>query len=223
MKRKLILLHGALGTEAQMLPVAKQLSAQFEVQNILFHGHGPAQAGAAFDMELLARQLLAEMQGEKALVFGYSMGGYAALTAAAMQPELFEGVLTLGTKFDWSAETLEKELKQLVPDKIREKVPQLASLLEARHGIRWPELVEATAGMMQQLSLNYIDIESGWKNLHVPVRLMLGDQDKMVTQEETKRIAALLPCAEMKILSDTPHPMERVNVDMIVGETVHFS
>jgi pimeloyl-ACP methyl ester carboxylesterase len=151
------------------------------------------------------------------------MGGYAALTAAAMQPALFEGIMTLGTKFDWSAETLEKELKQLVPDKIRDKVPQLASMLEARHGAAWPQLVEATAEMMRQLSTRYNEIESSWKEVSSPVRLMLGDQDKMVTPEETNRVAAILQHAELKILADTPHPIERVNVDVIVTEILHFA
>jgi pimeloyl-ACP methyl ester carboxylesterase len=223
MKRKLILLHGALGTDAQMFPLAKQLSAHFKIQNVLFHGHGSLDAGAVFNMDSLAQQLITSMQEERALVFGYSMGGYVALTAAAIEPELFEGVMTLGTKFDWSADTLEKELKQLRPDKIREKVPQLAKILEERHGAAWPQQAEATANMMLHLSARYRDIESTWTGMQRPVRLMLGDQDKMVTLEETNRVAAMLPDAEIKILEETPHQIERVHLVTLVTEILHFT
>jgi pimeloyl-ACP methyl ester carboxylesterase len=223
MKRKLILLHGALGIDAQMFPLAKRLSAHFEIQNVLFHGHGSLDAGAVFNIDSLAQQLITGMQDEKALVVGYSMGGYVALTAAAIEPELFEGVMTLGTKFDWSADTLEKELKQLRPDKIREKVPQLAKILEERNGAAWPQQAEATANMMLHLSARYRDIESTWTGMQKPVRLMLGDQDKMVTLEETNRVWTILPNANVKVIANTPHPIERVDISLLMTEVLDFS
>lgn len=58
MKRKLILLHGALGTDAQMFPLAKRLSAHFEIQNVLFHGHGSLDAGAVLTWILWRSNLL---------------------------------------------------------------------------------------------------------------------------------------------------------------------
>jgi pimeloyl-ACP methyl ester carboxylesterase len=174
-------------------------------------------------MDSLAQQLITGMQDEKALVVGYSMGGYVALTAAAIEPELFEGVMTLGTKFDWSADTLEKELKQLRPDKIREKVPQLAKILEERHGAAWPQQAEATANMMLHLSARYRDIESTWTGMQKPVRLMLGDQDKMVTLEETNRVWTILPNAIVKVIANTPHPIERVDISLLMTEVLDFS
>jgi pimeloyl-ACP methyl ester carboxylesterase len=219
---KLILLHGALGTDEQMDALAQSLSEHFAIRNLLFNGHGAEQAGAAFNIEELSEQLLLELNGEKALVFGYSMGGYVALAAASRAPELFEGVITLGTKFDWSPQTLEKELAQLNPDKIQEKVPQFAAMLEKRHGERWPQMVIETAAMMQHLSSNYSKIESQWSEMKTRVLMLLGDQDKMVTQHESARAAEKIPNAVLKILPNTPHQIERANVELISAEILQF-
>lgn len=221
-KPKLILLHGALGTDEQMGALALSLSEGFAIRNLLFNGHGAAQAGMAFNIEDLSQQLLLEMNSEKAWVFGYSMGGYVALTAASRAPELFDGVITLGTKFDWSMQTLEKELAQLDPDKIREKVPQLAAMLEKRHGERWPQLVVETANMMRHLSTHHSEIESNWSDMKTRVLMLLGDQDKMVTQQETTQVAELLSNSVMKILPETPHQIERTNTEMLVSEILRF-
>lgn len=223
MNRKLILLHGALGTDEQMIPLAGKLASHFEIHNLLFNGHGNVQAGNAFDIDLLAQQLISTMKGNRALVFGYSMGGYVALAAMARQPELFEGVITLGTKFDWSAETLVKELRQLQPEKITEKVPRLASLLEERHGVNWPMLVLQTAGMMRLLGDQYRNFESTWTTMNKPVLMLLGDQDMMVTQDESLRVAEILPNVTFKILPDTPHQIERINMEMLAAEVLDFS
>jgi pimeloyl-ACP methyl ester carboxylesterase len=221
-KPKLILLHGALGTDEQMGALAQSLSEHFAIRNLLFNGHGTEQAGAAFNIEELSEQLLLELNGEKALVFGYSMGGYVALAAASRAPELFEGVITLGTKFDWSPQTLEKELAQLNPDKILEKVPQLAAMLEKRHGERWPQMVIETAAMMRHLSSKYSKLESHWSEMKTRVLMLLGDQDKMVTQHESERAAENIPNAVLKILPNTPHQIERANVELISAEILQF-
>jgi pimeloyl-ACP methyl ester carboxylesterase len=224
MKRKLILLHGALGTSQQMLPVARRLNDYFDVHNILFNGHGVGNAGEVFDMLSLAKQIHETGRaGERSIVFGYSMGGYAAITAAAFQPDLFDGIITLGTKFDWSVETLGKELQQLVPEKIREKVPLLASLLEERHGSSWPALVEETANMMRKLSAQHEEIESKWPELKVPVLMLLGEQDKMVSVQESLLISEMLPAAKFTILAETPHQIERINIDLLCSEVISFT
>ena len=92
----ILLLHGALGARDQLLPLAERLTREgaAAVLAIDFRGHGarprgPARPGSAFGMPEFVddiRSALAELGGGPALVFGYSMGGYAACTLEAEAP-----------------------------------------------------------------------------------------------------------------------------------------
>ncbi|MBK9228864.1 MAG: alpha/beta fold hydrolase [Ignavibacteria bacterium] len=49
-------------------------------------------------------------------IFGYSMGGYAALYAAKKYPGVIGKIFTLGTKFEWNEESSASEVKLLSPN-----------------------------------------------------------------------------------------------------------
>jgi len=51
---------------------------------------------------------------------------------------------------------------------------------------------------------------------------MLGDRDKMVSQEETARIQKSIPNAQLAILPGTPHPIEQVDISLLTGHLRHF-
>jgi len=85
---------------------------------------------------------------------GYSMGGYVALYLALMQNNLIHNIVTLGTKFNWSKEAVDKETKLLNPEIMLEKIPAYAKTLETKHGSHWKELVIKTAGMMNDIGNN---------------------------------------------------------------------
>jgi pimeloyl-ACP methyl ester carboxylesterase len=110
----LVLLHGALGARAQLVPLLAPLvqrsGGYLHVHALELSGHGetPAAAGRPFRIEQLADDLAALLDGRgigRALFFGYSMGGYVALRLAAERPERVAAVATLGTKFVWDPAT----------------------------------------------------------------------------------------------------------------------
>ena len=86
----LILLHGAIGAKQQLEPLSNALSPQFNIHLINFPGHGGrAMPASAFSIELFASDVLGYMKEnniEQANVFGYSMGGYAAVYLAKHHP-----------------------------------------------------------------------------------------------------------------------------------------
>ena len=51
---------------------------------------------------------------------------------------------------------------------------------------------------------------------------MLGDRDKMVTLDETVEVYKNLPQAQLAILPNTPHPIEKVNTDRLASEIKSF-
>jgi len=104
---------------------------------------------AAFSKEL--HEFILKNKLEKTSVFGYSMGAYVALYLSSQHPEILGNIITLGTKFSWSPEIAEKEIKMLDPEIIKEKVPKFALSLEKRHSDNWIILLNKTAEMILEL------------------------------------------------------------------------
>lgn len=79
----LLLLHGAIGSSEQLLPLRDALGSQHTIYTPDFSGHGSEPIkGSAFSIELFAQDTLAFLDQnniEKTDIFGYSMGGYVAL------------------------------------------------------------------------------------------------------------------------------------------------
>jgi pimeloyl-ACP methyl ester carboxylesterase len=217
----IILLHGALGSSAQLKSVATTLENQgWKNFALNFSGHGGRSFSNGFGIETFADELLTLMNEESIQqgdIFGYSMGGYVALWLAHIHPERFGKIVTLGTKFDWSIASAEKEIKKLDAGKIEMKVPAFAQLLKQRHAPNdWKELLKKTADMMTELGRSPLITEEVLKKIKSPVDILLGDQDDMADLNFSKQVAAWLPFGKFELLPNTPHPIEKVNTDLII-------
>ena len=122
----LILLHGALGSAAQLDQLSGLLKPCYSCCTLNFSGHGGTPMPDAFSIGLFAGDVLRFMAAsniEKADFFGYSMGGYVALYLAANHPERVGKIITLATKFAWTPESASREIRMLDPQKIAKKIP----------------------------------------------------------------------------------------------------
>jgi pimeloyl-ACP methyl ester carboxylesterase len=214
-KPDLILLHGALGSAAQFDPWLPLLTPDYEVHTLDFEGHGAQPfADRPFAIPHFAENLqtlIAERGLVAPRVFGYSMGGYVALYLARHQPGLLGRIITLATKFDWHPAGAAAEVKRLDPSTMRAKVPQFAAQLAARHhGNDWEQHLAKTAALMLGLGDAPALTVADFAALQVPVRLGLGDRDKMVTLEETVAAYRQLPQGELYVLPGTGHLLEGV-------------
>ncbi|UYZ63760.1 alpha/beta fold hydrolase [Hymenobacter weizhouensis] len=227
MKHPLLLLHGALATEVQLKPLARELAGAYEVRTLGFGGHGgrPLLVGA-FSMRQLAAevlQLLDEQQVASTHVFGYSMGGYAALAAAVSAPARFRSITTLGTKFDWTPVTAATETRRLDADRMREKVPHFAEQLTRLHApTPLPELLAATAALMRSLGDAPLLTADNLATLEVPVQVLVGELDQTAGVDASRRFADYMPRAQFEIIMNTPHPLEKVNPDLLPHRVARF-
>ena len=173
MKPELILLHGALGCAKQLQPLREKLEPEFQVHSFDFDGHGGTTASTPLTMDLFADNLshyIKHNRLHKPHIFGYSMGGYAALKLARKNPSYLGKIITLGTKFDWSRATAEREAKVLDPEKMEAKVPAFATSLAHLHGDQlWKGLVTSTAQMMGDLATNAKLTGEDLKQINNPV------------------------------------------------------
>jgi pimeloyl-ACP methyl ester carboxylesterase len=213
----LILLHGALGSSAQMAPLRQLLSQHYEVHALDFPGHGGTPLPEHFSIPLFARsvqQYCEEKNLSQVSIFGYSMGGYVALYLALQAPQLVRRIITLATKLHWDEPTAAKEVKMLQPELIEQKVPQFARALEERHApTAWKDVLQRTAGLLTSLGESPLLTPEYYKQVSCPCLLMLGDRDKMVSLEETVAVYHQLPQGQLAVLPNTPHPLDAVAPD----------
>ncbi|SMP32346.1 alpha/beta fold hydrolase [Chryseobacterium profundimaris] len=215
----LILLHGALGHSQIFEPFKTELSKYFTIHTPLFSGHGNSglpEGGISIEKytdEL--KEFIEKNNLHDVYIFGHSMGGYVALCYAAQYPERLNSVITMGTKFDWTEEQALKESKMLNPQTIAEKVPKYAALLEAQHGKKWKQLLHSITELMISLGRNP-PLKGNLSTIHIPVQIMVGDQDNMVTLEESMHVYRSLPNARLAVLPDTKHPMDKIRTGLLL-------
>ena len=155
--------------------------------------------------------------------FGHSMGGYVALLLAAQAPERVRQVFTLGLMFNWTPEVAQKQLRQMNADKIMEKVPHFAKMLEARHtGIGWRENMEKSAEMTLDLGHSHSLTHELLATIQQPVIISLGDRDRSTTLEESAAAAQVIPNGALQVFPNTKHPLEQIDVDMVASAVRRF-
>lgn len=227
-KPTLLLLHGALGSPETLQPLAERLAENFTVKAFAFSGHGGGEVHTEkFSLPHFATEVLAFLTANEtapAHVFGYSMGGYAALLAAVQQPDLFASITTLGTKLDWSPESAAAETRFLDPEKMLAKVPAFAEVLRQRHApADWKAVVRATASLMHAAGAKPPLTATDLTQLQIPVQVLAGDADATANNDAGAALAAKLPQSRYEVLAATPHPLERVDVTTLSGKISDFA
>ncbi len=221
-KHPLALLHGAVGAKSQFAELIPLLEPHFEVITLDFEGHGPADlADRPFKIEYFAENVLNIAGSEKFDVFGYSMGGYVALYLALHHPERVGRVFTLATKFDWTPVMAEKEVKLLDADKIMQKIPHYAQILQATHR-DWRMALEKTRDLLIGLGQQNLLTPDILAQITQPVRIAIGDRDSMVSLEETIAAYRALQLGELQILPATPHPFDKISPSLLADAIIQF-
>ncbi len=221
--RTIILLHGALGAQDQIEPLKQALVyLGHNLFTFSFSGHYKNSFQKDFDIVQFAKELkqfISDHKLYKPDIFGYSMGGYVALYLASQEKDLLGDVITLGTKFRWSKEIAQKEIKQLDASVIKEKVPKFAVALEKRHGKDWESLLKRTAEMMIGLGDDNI-IEENFKNISNRVLIGLADNDSMVSVEETHHAAEKIQNSRRFTFANAKHPIETSD-PKVLADIIH--
>ena len=225
--KKILLLHGAIGAVDQLNTIKNELSGKYEVHTLNFSGHGGGKIPEEpFSIEMFSGDIIDYIDKnhlEGIDIFGYSMGGYAALYAVLMNPGKIGRIFTLATKFDWSIEIAEREVKMLDAEKIKQKVPKFAEELSMRHGAdKWIIVLEKTAEMMRALGRNKLLTAEALSNMKNEVLVGIGDSDKVVSIEESIAAFRVMPGSKLLVMPGTPHPIEKVDAGRIVSEAEYF-
>lgn len=224
--QKLLLLHGALGSAQSLQSVATVLQNDFEIHSLTFEGHGGNEMPkddftiTRFTDEVIT--YLNQNSIDSISIFGYSMGGYVGLYLAKHFPERVTKLYTLATKLNWTVEGSIKETSLLNPTIIKEKVPKYAASLEQLHGSNWEIVMQKTARMMLDLGENPKLKATDFEQITIPVLLSVGDKDAMVSIEETTNTFRKINNAQLYVMPNTIHPIEKVNVEELAHQIKRF-
>jgi len=226
MKSRLLLLHGALGSKNQFDELKEILQKNFEVFAMNFEGHGGLPVENKFSIDLFSNNVLAflkENNLEKIDVFGYSMGGYVAMNLAVNHPTLISKIITLGTKFNWTSEGVEKEVQLLNPGIIEVKVPKFAhQLAEIHSDDNWKIVMQRTADMMYGLGNGKKIQLHQLEKVKQDVLITVGGKDVMVTIEESESVAEVLVNGELLVIDEFQHPIEKVDKQKLASIIYNF-
>lgn len=223
----ILLLHGALASKTQFDSLIDMLPESAKADAINFSGHGgklPAITGYTF--QTFANDILEYADAhklDKLNLFGYSMGGYAALYFAKLYPERVNRIFTLNVKFNWDVESTQKEIAMLNAENMLLKVPGFANNLMMQHGLNmWKQVVQQTGDMMQQLAATIMLADADFKLIKCPVLLSVGDSDQTASLEQTLSVYKKLPDASLWVLPDTGHAFEEVDKTALCHQLTRF-
>ena len=219
MKQPVLLLHGAISSQKQFQALASLLNEWFEVHTFDFPGHGGKEIPEEFSIRGFAESVLEYIDNKNLIevsIFGYSMGGYIALYLAKQHSQWIKKIFTLATKIEWTEAFALKETAQLNPEKISDKVPAFAAVLKEIHAPQdWKKVLEKTSAMLLHLGKTPELTEDEFRQIKIPVIISVGELDKMVSIDESGNAVRSLQNGQLLVLPSTPHPFEKVDLQML--------
>ncbi|MCL4305722.1 alpha/beta hydrolase [bacterium] len=216
----IVLLPSMLGTsESEWGPHVKTfVDMGHSVLTVDWPGHAQSDLTKSFTFRVLVEELDAlfkHLKTEPALIFGYSMGGYAALHYALKNANRVVAIWMHGTKFYWSGEEAENMAAELDIEWLEENKPERLEKLRAIHGEGLDELMPWLSKMVTNLpdtGLTELELE----DFKIPVLVTVGDRDELVPVAEAADLAEALPKGQLAVFADTNHPIQSARDHVLI-------
>ncbi|MFZ1728883.1 MAG: alpha/beta hydrolase [Bacteroidota bacterium] len=221
----LLLIHAFPLNASIWQPQRRDLSHQFRVISFSLPGFGRGgdyvPGTSIDDCADLAVELLDELQIDRAVVAGCSMGGYISLALQRRHPERVLGLILSNTRAGADsreaaanrlvqansirtgglAEFLAGMREKLLGPSTRESAPDILRLLD---DMLASATVEGTAGMLEAMARRE-DSTSLLESLTIPVCLIAGAEDTLIPPAEAERMHSQQPAAELHVLPNSGH------------------
>jgi pimeloyl-ACP methyl ester carboxylesterase len=214
----LILIHGGLGSSSQWDPVVTELAGSFRVITPDSRGHGrSAYPGDQLSYGLIADDLAALVAAlglERPVVAGWSDGGQVTLELGVRHPGA-AGALIAGAAYpDFETSGLRDAHRALLGaddagtpdlDHLDAELGEFAEEIKALHpggAEQWQRLVRQTAPMwLDYEGLGPEELDA----IKVPVMVLAGDQDELISLDLSVSLYRALPEAELAICPSLTH------------------
>lgn len=205
----LVMLHGAIGsTQRETASLARRLAPHFHVLALDFSGHGASTDAGPFSADLFAdnvRTVLDHFGVERAHLFGFSMGGYAALHFAAHYPKRTICLAVHGTSIAWDAATV---------NAMKGRFPAAETLEKTSENKQ--RLFERTTRFIRMLPGQTEVMEAVLPRVEAPVLVSAADRDNLFPLEAALRLQGLLPQSRLAVLPGARHALTALDLDVYV-------
>ena len=237
----LVLMHGLFGSRENLGAIARFLSDYFCVYSLDLPNHGRSAHSDEFDLHSMAESIDAWMQGiglSKALFFGHSLGGKAAMEFALVYPHrvsklvvadiapvayghrhelVFEGLLAIDLPQLNSRVEANAVLERYVPE-----LPVRNFLLK--------NLQKNTQGEfewrmnLQSIHTHYADLIKANSEVCIdkPVLFLKAENSEYIKAEYRNDIVSRFSAAELKVVSNTGHWLHAEKPELIARLVQRF-
>jgi pimeloyl-ACP methyl ester carboxylesterase len=214
----IVVLHGANGCAREMEPLAAPLREHGRVIVHDLPGHGGRELPDRLSIQGAAADVVARLDREgieRAVVVGYSFGGYTAIYLASRHPERVLGACSIAAKFVFDPQTINYWTYLAQPDRLaRPGNPRAAEMLAA-HGPYWQAVTLANAVFFGDLGAKAPMSEDDLRAVSRPVLLVSSNRDHIVKWEETLAAGRLIPGARLAMFYGLAHPLRNVPVTRV--------
>jgi esterase/lipase len=208
----ILFLHGALGCKKHWEPIVSLLSSQSNIHVLDFPSHGDSDVRLnkiqLSDLVDFVRDYILKHQLNNVTIVGYSLGGYVGLKLAEEHFSGLEKVITIATKLNWNKEIASQEIEQL------SKLEHLIPKFEKEHGPNALNLIKNTSTILQSIGESPL-IKSDFADVKIPISMLVGENDTMVTQSEIDEFIAGNPFMDKIILPEQPHLLQKMNASFL--------
>jgi pimeloyl-ACP methyl ester carboxylesterase len=208
----ILFLHGALGCKKHWEPIVSLLSSQSNIHVLDFPSHGDSNVSLnkiqLCDLVDFVRDYILKHQLNNVTIVGYSLGGYVGLKLAEEQLPGLEKVITIATKLNWNKEIASQEIEQL------SKLEHLIPKFEKEHGSNALTLIKNTSTILKSIGESPL-IKSEFANVKVPICMLVGENDTMVTQSEIEKFVEGNSFMEKIVLPEQPHLLQKMNASVL--------
>jgi pimeloyl-ACP methyl ester carboxylesterase len=201
----IIFLHSWLGSWRYWVPTMEQVGDRHRVYALDFWGFGESEGrGCSYTVDeyvTLLFDFIDKLSVREVNLVGHGLGGMVAIRAAKGRPELFSKITAIGTPLQGSAVgaiartgTFSRLFGASRPSNIWSKVLRGMSLGNAEI---YKEMQEDTDNLSEELvqrvleSVQTTDLTREVQELKIPLLLVYGDRDTVVSPEHYERLKAL--------------------------------
>ncbi len=217
----LVVLHGAAGaTQSETAPLVRRLAPRFRVVALDFTRHGASpDLGIEFSGDLFAanvRAVLDHVGIGRAHVFGFSMGGYAALHLARHSPGHVRRLAVHATCTAWTDALARAMTARLDADALAERNPAAAGAMAHVHG-DWRRLFRRTAAFGRTLPTASARARTALSRVEAPTLVSAVDRDDLFPLDAALDAHRHLPDARRAVLPGTRHALPAADLDLLAA------
>jgi len=216
----LLVLHGAAGTTLhETASLIRRLESSFHVLGVDLSGHGRSArpTSQAFSLDLFANDALSVLDAfdlSSAHVFGFSLGGGAALHLAHTHPDRVGRLAVFQTNAHWTDAQALRMQRRLDLEALTDNAPPRARALRARHDAP-AQLLEDLRAFVQTLPDASARLGEALPEITAPALVGALDQDPLFDLDASRALHQALPNARLAVLPGTTHSLHQAPLRLL--------